>query len=84
MERLVVISPSTLITVDQLPDHVKEDLSPSTPSLNAQTLKEIIEEAEKQVLLKARKKYKTTVGMAKALGISQPSIVRKMKKYQII
>ncbi|GGB60722.1 sigma-54 interaction domain-containing protein [Fictibacillus barbaricus] len=84
MERLVVISPSTLITVDQLPDHLKEDLSPSAPSLNAQTLKEIVEETEKQVLLKARKKYKTTVGMAKALGTSQPSIVRKMKKYQII
>lgn len=85
MERLVVISPSTLITVEQLPDHLKKSLSPLSPSLDDhQTLKEILDKTEKEVLLNARKKYKTTIRMAKALGISQPSIVRKMKKYQII
>jgi PAS domain S-box-containing protein len=85
MERLVVISPSTLITVEQLPDHIKKSLSPLSPSLDDhQTLKEILDKTEKEVLLNARKKYKTTIRMAKALGISQPSIVRKMKKYQII
>jgi PAS domain S-box-containing protein len=85
MERLVVLSPSTLITVEQLPDHVKEEMSPSSTSLDeARTLKEVMDETERQVLLNARKKYKTTVRMAEALGTSQPSIVRKMKKYQII
>jgi PAS domain S-box-containing protein len=85
MERLVVISPSTLITVEQLPDHIKKSLSPLSPSLDDhETLKEILDKTEKEVLLNARKKYKTTIRMAKALGISQPSIVRKMKKYQII
>lgn len=85
MERLVVISPSTLITVEQLPEHIKETLPATTSNLtDSQNLKEMIEETEKQFLLNARKRYKTTVRMAEALGISQPSIVRKMKKYQII
>ncbi|MCM3719204.1 sigma-54 interaction domain-containing protein [Fictibacillus phosphorivorans] len=85
MERLVVISPSTLITVEHLPEHIKEALpSTATHMTESLNLKETLEETEKDILLKARKRYKTTVQMAQALGISQPSIVRKMKKYHII
>jgi transcriptional regulator with PAS, ATPase and Fis domain len=84
MERLVVLSPSTLITVEQLPDHLKEGPTLSPPSvISDKTLKELLEETEKQILLKARKKYITTIRMADALGTSQPSIVRKLKKYRI-
>ncbi len=85
MERLVVLSPTTLITDEHLPDHVKEGTSTPSPTIHAeQTLKEMLDETEKQILLTARKKFKTTIRMAEALGTSQPSIVRKMKKYQII
>jgi transcriptional regulator with PAS, ATPase and Fis domain len=84
MERLVVLSPSTLITVDQLPDHLKESPSLSHPSFESgKTLKELMDETEKQILLNARKKHATTVRMAHALGTSQPSIVRKLKKHNI-
>lgn len=86
LERLVVTSPSTLITTEDLPDYIKASInSPySIPLEHNQTLREMMDELEKQILQKSRKKYKTTVKMAKALGISQPSIVRKMKKYEIL
>ncbi|MBY6038047.1 sigma 54-interacting transcriptional regulator [Fictibacillus nanhaiensis] len=84
MERLVVLSPSTLISVEQLPDNIIDSVSPTTKHMNEDhSLKEQLNEKEKQILQNARKKYKTTVRMAVALGISQPSIVRKMKKYKI-
>ncbi|WP_163100502.1 sigma-54 interaction domain-containing protein [Peribacillus alkalitolerans] len=84
MERLVVTSPSALITVDQLPEYIKESMSQPVIQIDSErTLTEMVEELEKQILIKARKKYKTTVNMAKALGISQPSVVRKIKKYNI-
>lgn len=85
LERLVVISPSALITVDQLPEYIKDSVGPAPfPIDENQTLSEMMDAMEKQILLKARKKYKTTVRMAEALGISQPSIVRKMKKHEIL
>ncbi|MDR0139498.1 sigma 54-interacting transcriptional regulator [Metabacillus idriensis] len=86
LERLVVISPSSLITVDHLPEYIKAAVPPSStfPIDDHQTLSEMMDAVERQILLKARKKYKTTVRMAEALGISQPSIVRKMKKHHIL
>lgn len=85
LERLVVISPTTLITVEQLPEYILDSVSPAPIPLDQnQPLPKMMDDFEKQILLKARKEYKTTVRMAQALGISQPSIVRKMKKYQIL
>jgi len=42
----------------------------------------ILESVEKRVLKLAKQRYKTTTEMAKQLGISQPSVVRKLKKYE--
>ncbi|UZJ80194.1 sigma-54 interaction domain-containing protein [Fictibacillus sp. KU28468] len=84
IERLVVISPATLITTEHLPDYIKASHSiPAPPSNLSKPLKEVIEDVEKQMLQRARRDYKTTVQMAEALGISQPSVVRKMQKYDI-
>ncbi|OQO99170.1 hypothetical protein BSK33_15625, partial [Geobacillus sp. 44B] len=47
------------------------------------TLKEAIEQVERQWLLRAAKQCKTTYEMADYLGISQPTVVRKLKKYRI-
>ncbi|MCK6258160.1 sigma 54-interacting transcriptional regulator [Fictibacillus sp. KIGAM418] len=84
IERLVVISPSTLITTEHLPDYIKASYSiPAPPSNLLKPLKDVLEDVEKQMLQRARRDYKTTVQMAEALGISQPSVVRKMQKYDI-
>lgn len=40
-----------------------------------------LEEVERQILLEAQKQCRTTREMARLLGISQPSVVRKMQKY---
>ncbi|SHO50337.1 PAS domain S-box-containing protein [Desulfopila aestuarii DSM 18488] len=42
-----------------------------------------LSELEKQCLQEARKQFATTREIAVALGISQPSVVRKLKKYHI-
>ncbi|MFC4770184.1 sigma-54 interaction domain-containing protein [Effusibacillus consociatus] len=84
LERLVVTSSSKLITVDHLPDCINQAHNPPLFDENDnRPLPEILESVEKQVLAKAKRKYKTTVEMAKALGVSQPTIVRKLKTYGI-
>lgn len=40
-------------------------------------------ELEAQILRKAKNRYRTTREMAAGLGISQPSVVRKMQRYKI-
>ncbi len=83
MERLVVQSPSTIITTKDLPREYRkeadEDLS--VIHLEGQTLPSILENVEMKVLRDAQLRYRTTTEIAKYLGISQPSVVRKLKKY---
>lgn len=50
------------------------------PEMN---LKTSLEEHEKMLLTKARKRCRTTREIATLLDISQPSVVRKLKKYNI-
>ena len=45
------------------------------------TLDDAVEQLEKHLVTEAYEKYKTTIGVAKELGISQPTAVRKIKKY---
>lgn len=47
------------------------------------SLQSILENTEKKALLTAKEKYLTTREMANHLGISQPSVVRKLKKYKL-
>lgn len=44
-------------------------------------LEEMIDEFESKIIIKAYETHKTTVAVAKALGISQATAVRKIKKY---
>lgn len=80
VERLVVTSTSRIITITDLPDTYRYNHSPIIDSAK-QNLTEILNEVEMQVLTRVKKQYKTTVEMAKVLGISQPSVVRKIKKH---
>ncbi|MEH7502782.1 sigma 54-interacting transcriptional regulator [Neobacillus drentensis] len=84
IERLVVTSPKQLIEIENLPNHFRKSFTDVTSvDEGNRSLNEILESVEKQVLIKARKRYKTTIDMAKALGISQPSVFRKIRKYEI-
>ncbi|MDX8342830.1 sigma-54 interaction domain-containing protein [Rossellomorea sp. YZS02] len=84
IERLIVTSSKQLIEMANLPDQYIHHSGPlSGFAHEGQTLTDILEAVEEQVLKKARDKHKTTTQMAQSLGISQPSIVRKLKKYKI-
>jgi TyrR family helix-turn-helix protein len=84
VERLVVTSSKHLIEIENLPESYRKSFSDvSLVDDENRPLVEILERVEKQVLIHARKQYKTTIQMAKSLGISQPSVVRKIRKYGI-
>ncbi|WP_047153921.1 sigma-54 interaction domain-containing protein [Aneurinibacillus tyrosinisolvens] len=84
IEQLVVMSPSALITAEHLPQHIVSYANlPLFYENDNRTLPEILADIEKQVLIKAKQRCRTTIEMAKALGISQPSVVRKLKLHRI-
>ncbi|MEC2072303.1 sigma-54 interaction domain-containing protein [Alkalihalophilus marmarensis] len=82
IERLVVVSTSEIITINDLPESYYLPYGQAL-ELEEKTLPEIIEGVEREVLQKAKTQYRTTVEMAKYLGVSQPTIVRKLSKYKI-
>ncbi|MBD7907314.1 sigma 54-interacting transcriptional regulator [Sporosarcina gallistercoris] len=82
IERMVVQSEGKVIDVNDLPFEYRlsEDEFPEF-NFEGETLPDILEQVEMQVINRAKKRYRTTTEMAKILGISQPSVVRKLKKY---
>ncbi|MBM7095754.1 sigma 54-interacting transcriptional regulator [Bacillus sp. H-16] len=82
IERLVVTSHSQIITHSDLPQSYRDTVSPLETSFQA-PLRQTLDGVEERILRDAKKRWKTTVKMAEVLGISQPSIVRKLKKYRI-
>ncbi|MER2089952.1 MAG: sigma 54-interacting transcriptional regulator [Sporosarcina sp.] len=83
MERLVVQSTSSVITAKDLPPEYRKEATDdlSVIHLEGRTLPSILEDVEMKVLRDAQERYRTTTEIAKFLGISQPSVVRKLKKY---
>lgn len=80
IERLVLISEEELLKIRDLPSEYQHQESPIHIS-KIVTLKEAAELAEEKILSLAVKRYKTTYEIAEALDSSQPTIVRKLKKY---
>ncbi|SMB90640.1 Transcriptional regulator containing PAS, AAA-type ATPase, and DNA-binding Fis domains [Desulfonispora thiosulfatigenes DSM 11270] len=79
IERCIVTSDGEVITTETLPENITVSfLDKISISLN---LPEAIELLEKNMVQKAYEEFKTTIGVAEALGISQPTAVRKIKKY---
>lgn len=85
IERLIIITQGDTILPQNLPNFIidKVDGSADIAIPSALNLKAATEELERQILLNAIKKYKTTREVAKALKVSQPTIVRKMNRYNI-
>lgn len=90
IERLVVTSESNIIKPSLLPFHTEisyfEDRDSESIKVFEQTnftLKNALEEFEMYWLRRAYRQYKTTYEIAEALGISQATVVRRLKKYNI-
>ncbi len=87
MERLVLTVNEPVITPGSLPENIRTATSDRIYS-NRDTAKDIdftlkcqLEKVEKHWLQKALEVCRTTYEIAEYLGISQPSVVRKLKKY---
>lgn len=77
IERLIVTSEQEEITWSDLP-FISEQ-----PNLSEHySLKKTLEEVERKIILEKMQIYKTTRKVAKALGISQSAVVKKLQKYQ--
>lgn len=88
IERLILLSDSELISADSLPYHIRcrSDETDATKAdseraMPQKTLSERLEEYERQIITEAAKSCHSSSALAEALGISQPTAYRKMKKY---
>ena len=80
IERLVLTTENQVVEEDDLPDYMTQ-IEESRHELYRSNLTETVEALEKRMIRSAYEKYGTTVGVAKALGISQPTAFRKIQKY---
>ncbi|MFA1821478.1 sigma-54 interaction domain-containing protein [Virgibacillus oceani] len=81
IERLVVTARKDTITMEDLPLEYRPQQNETEKKINS--LKETVEMAEKNVLRLAAERYNNTYEIAEALKSSQPTVVRKLKKYNI-
>ena len=88
-ERLVVMSEHELIDVNDLPQQVisgERDEQP-VPSGNwpvEMTMTQILESVERQVLIQTSRRCRKQQEIGVALGMSQPTVARKLHKYGIV
>ncbi|TKD68290.1 sigma-54 interaction domain-containing protein [Pseudalkalibacillus hwajinpoensis] len=84
IERLVVTSDAFTIQASDLPINYRlPDEGYSEMNNFSETLQESLEKVEKERLQIAKRQFRTTTKIAAALGLSQPTVVRKLKKYRI-
>lgn len=83
IERIVLVTEEDLLTIDHLPAEYRPTKALAVEVNEMMTLKEATELAEERILRIAIKKYTTTYEIAEALNSSQPTIVRKLKKYNL-
>ncbi len=83
IERMVLITDEDNLIPSHLPAEYKNMKGQTVEVNEIMTLKQASELAEEKILQLALKKYNTTYELAKALNTSQPTIVRKLKKYNL-
>lgn len=84
IEFLVVTVDDPVILPEHLPQHVvagegERDVQVSVSGI--MPLRQAVEEVERQLIALAAEACSTTYSMAKALGVNQSTVVRKMQKY---
>lgn len=86
VEQLVIMAKGEEISVNDLPERflsatVEKDAFESLKKGN--TLPEFIDSVEKRIIEQAFKEHKSTRKTAKALGITQTALIRRLGKYNI-
>ena len=80
MERLVICAQDPVVDIGVLSSE-QMDGAPLPRSIEGGTLAQQMEAFEGHIIREAYAQYGTTVAVAKALGISQPTAARKIAKY---
>jgi PAS domain S-box-containing protein len=84
VERLTVTMTSELIKPEHLPDHIISTFNAKeVPSAtdHQQSLPSQIEKTEREIILQSYNRLKSSYKVARELGISQSSAVRKIRRY---
>ena len=87
IERLVITTRKDTILPENLPGFLLESAA-AIPNYGTildsdENLREALELAERTIFARAYAKYHSTRKIARALGISQPTVVRRLAKYKI-
>ncbi|MGI6705164.1 MAG: sigma 54-interacting transcriptional regulator [Clostridia bacterium] len=86
MERLVVTARDEIIQPEDLPPVILKRGNDEKDRVTVKgilPLKKAIEEVEKQIILQARRRYRSTYKIAEVLEVNQSTVVRKLKKYDM-
>ena len=87
-ERAVVMSETEVIDLPDLPREIHfragEQSLPSLAWPPQMSLKQILESVERSLLAKMLKTHRSQAQIAEALGASQPTIARRLKKYGLV
>ncbi|WP_419660417.1 PAS modulated sigma54 specific transcriptional regulator, Fis family [Desulfosarcina variabilis str. Montpellier] len=84
VERLVVTTSGDIITPADLPDKFKTpDTMGEAPVMLQGTLKATLNEVERKLLADALALHGSTHKMARALGLNQSTVVRKLQRYNL-
>lgn len=81
IERIVVTTEGDIISVQDLPENMRTGHIQSKTSVVDGSLRFTMEKVEKQIIEDALKTHGSTHKTARALGVNQSTIVRKMKRY---
>lgn len=81
IERIVITTQDTMIDLDSLPSEYAEQSAIQASLLNRASLSEQMDAYEGQIIREAYCRLGTSMAVAKALGISQPTAARKIAKY---
>ncbi|MDV2686310.1 sigma 54-interacting transcriptional regulator [Alkalihalophilus lindianensis] len=92
VERLVITTFNNVITLEDLPDKILSHSSnkktydfqeDNRSQLENMSLPQYIEKIEREIIEKALRDHKSTRKAAKSLGMTQSSITRRIKKYNL-
>lgn len=81
VERLVIMSVGDLVTAFDLPTEIRYGGRSHYGIGETDSLKEILESVEKQIVKEAYEKGGTSIAVGKTLKISQATAARKLRKY---
>ncbi|MEH7303805.1 sigma-54 interaction domain-containing protein [Neobacillus drentensis] len=83
MERLVLTSSRSLISLEDLPGTIKAETPKSAITVHRVIpLKQAVEYVEAELLRRAYQEFGSTYRIAEVLGVNQSTIVRKVSKYE--